>query len=282
MALPIEELAAMNLDDQEPDQDLPDAEPLPLQPLNMPQIIPPALPANVLDVFDVIGRPISVSGPACPDSTHTVLTYNPRGGLLWYFPPTGQMYMREGLRNGVPEYMCATLHTVPISRRPWGRCRGKLHPFREHSLHNDPVSASDLLSWFYSFLMKGFIAVHGHPLTAHQLGLLSAHFQSIIFPLSRSRTLPQISNSTYAGLIARGNPFPEESKRCPVVPTPLLAHKIDDPAAAMEFTCVEFWTRYGPLIDAMRLNVRTGYEGLHGQPLPSREVIYPRRLSLPG
>jgi len=194
MALPIEELAAMNLDDQEPDQDLPDAEPLPLPPLNMPPIIPPALPANVLDVFDVTGRPVSVSGPACPDSTHTVLTYNPRGGLLWYFPPTGQMYMRGGLRNGVPEYMCATLHTVPISRRPWGRCRGKLHPFREHSLHNDPVSASDLLSWFYSFLMKGFIAVHGHPLTAHQLGLLSAHFQSIIFPHSRSRTLPQISN----------------------------------------------------------------------------------------
>lgn len=282
MALPVEELAAMNLDDQDPDQDLPDAELFPLQPLNMPPIIPPALPANVLDVFDVTGRPISVTGPACPESTQTVLTYTPRGGLLWYYPPTGQMYMREGLRNGVPEYMCATLYTVPASRRPDGRCRGRRHPFRAHSSHTDPVSGSDLRSWLYSFLLKGFIAVHGRRLNAHQFALLSAHFQSIIFPHSRSRTLPQISNSTYDGLIARGNPFPDEYKRCLVVPTPLLAHRIGDPAAAMEFTCIEFWTRYGPLIDAMHIDVRTGYEELRGQPLPSREVIYPRRLSIPG
>lgn len=243
---------------------------------------PPKLPDFVPDIYDVNGRPIQLYHLPCPPGVEYILTYGVKGGLLWYVPSTGDMYMREGTSGGVPVFMCTTISTIPSNIRPDGRCKGKLYPEREHDAHTEPVDPHHILYWFFSFLFKGFIAFHGYDLTPHQLKILYDYFHVAVNKKPcKKHQIP--GAKTLAGLIRRGTPFPDEQKRCPGdVEVPLMAHKIREVDAAMEFTCREFMIRYGDFAAALGLHIKLGYESLRGKPPPPRDVPYTCQLLRPG
>lgn len=220
------------------------------------------------DQFDVTGRPTHLFDP---EGGPTIRTFGFRGGLLWFMKQTGQMLCRESqTRSLVPAFKCSTIYTFPTKDRPkknvkgkYPRCPQSLNFAAGHPIHENRVQKKDILPWFVVFLIRNTIAVYRKKLTPAQLRLLEDLCHQII----RTDPIAEYSFSSWTDSLElvkeNGNPFSEETKRCPGgKPVQLLAHPIEEISAAFEFSVHDFYTRYGQLAEALGCELRLGFKEL--------------------